>query len=82
MPGMQRKQTVVKAKLNEENEEPKEKIKFDIFNDQDDEGPTQQKKVNLDNVKFTPLHFLYTLFHLKIKHVFNIGRQLCKTNGC
>ena len=47
MPGVQRRPTVAPKKMEEE--QPKDKIKFDIFNDEE-EAPDYKKKTVLDNV--------------------------------
>lgn len=49
MPGVQRRQTIAPKKQQEEEQKPKDKIKFDIFNDED-EGTDYKKKTVLDNV--------------------------------
>ena len=47
-----RRQTLQQKKIDEQEEEaPKEKIKFDIFNDAD-EGTDYLKKSVLDNVRY------------------------------
>jgi hypothetical protein len=49
MPGVQRRPTVAPKKIEEEAQ-PKDKIKFDIFNDEE-ESPDYKKKTELDNVR-------------------------------
>ena len=51
MPGIA-KQKSVPVKVAEE-EEVKEKIKFDIFNNADEDAPDYAKKTVLDNVSLT-----------------------------
>lgn len=53
MPGLGRKATIQHKKPVMEEEEPKEKIKFDIFNNNEDEGdsPDYKQKTVLDNVR-------------------------------
>lgn len=48
MPGVQRRPTIQPARAEEESA-PKDKIKFDIFNNEE-ESPDYQKKTVLDNV--------------------------------
>ena len=53
MPGLGRKATIQQKKPVFEEEEAKEKIKFDIFNNNEDEGgetTDYKKKTVLDNV--------------------------------
>ena len=51
MPGVARKATIQQKKPAVEEEEAKEKIKFDIFNKEDEgESPDYKKKTVLDNV--------------------------------
>jgi hypothetical protein len=51
MPGMARKPTIQQKKPVPEEEEQKEKIKFDIFNQEEEgESPDYKKKTILDNV--------------------------------
>ena len=58
MPGVQRRPTVAPKKLEEEIQQ-KDKIKFDIFND-NEETPDYMKKTVLDNVRLSiSFKFLY-----------------------
>ena len=72
MPGLGRKATIQQKKPVFEEEEAKEKIKFDIFNNNEDEGgetTDYKKKTVLDNVS--------------LAHHFNfpIGRQQGQTHN-
>ena len=55
MPGIAKKQTFVAKKFEETEDEPKEKIKFDIFNNLEEETPDYTKKTILDHVSLSSL---------------------------